>query len=420
MRWRWKLFACVLALTISALGCGDDGTETIGNGGAAGDSAGEGGAGGEGGASGQGGAGGDQADPMSAAGQGGAGGTAGDQPIAGDQAPPGPDGGMGPEGIPYAMDECEELDTGFPGDELCIDPPPVGEGFQLHIGPADYANPDPMFVLEPDDESTDNFPAVSGNDSNIHFLFRQFRMRPGAHHMIATSGGSAAGGGMEMFGGRRIATANASQDSPVGGIIAPENQGVGIPLGPSSNINVSLHSINVSDMPLIRELWVNFWYRDSAQVTEEAEQLFATGDVGFSVAPGDDVILGPYSCDVQAEGRMLWFYGHRHANNKRFSAWRVRGSQRDLFYEGLHWEETLLLEYTSLITNPEPNAAMGVEGGWSGILDLKPGDRLEWECHVVNEQDVTLRFSNNTYTGEMCIMDAELVGTQCNSGFGLP
>jgi len=390
----------------------------MGSAGAAGGTAGASGTG----DSGEGGEGGEPANSMSASGQGGAGGAggaAGDEPVAGTGVTPTPDAGMEPEGIPYAMDECD-IDTGYPGDEYCILPPPEGEGFQLHIGPADYANPDPMFVLEPDDESTDSFPSVSGNDSNIHFLFRQFRMRPGAHHMIVTAGGSAGGGGVEGFGGRRIATANASQDSPVGGIIAPENQGVGIPLEPSSGLNVSLHSINITDMPQIREIWVNFWYRDSALITEEATQLFATGDVGFSVAPGDDVILGPYSCDIEADGRMLWFYGHRHANNKRFSAWRVRGTQRDLFYEGIHWEETLLLEYTSLITNPVANYEMGVEGGWSGILDLKPGDKLEWECHVVNQQEVPLRFSNNTYTGEMCIMDAELVGTRCVSGSGLP
>ena len=116
---------------------------------------------------------------------------------------------------------------------------------------------------------------------------------------------------------------------------------------------------------------------------------------------------------------MLWFYGHRHANNKRFSAWRVRGTQRDLFYEGLHWEEPLLLEYTSTIENPVPDRNAGIEGGWSGILDVLPGDKLEWECHVVNNLDTPLRFTNNTYTGEMCIMDAELVGTNCTSSGGL-
>jgi hypothetical protein len=356
-----------------------------------------------------------------ASGEGSSGTSGGSEPIAGNDEPDPPDaGGMEPEGVPYAMDECG-LDSGFDGDDFCINPPPADQGFQLHIGPSDYANPDPMYILEPGQESTDNFPAVSGNTSNIHFLFRQFRMRPGAHHMIVTAGGTAGGGGTEGFGGRRIATANASQDSPVGGIIAPENEGVGIPLSPSSSLNVSLHSINVTEEPIIREIWVNFWYRDSSKVTEEAEQLFATGDVTFQVQPGADVILGPYSCDIEAAGRMLWFYGHRHANNKRFSAWRVRNGQRDLFYEGFDWEETLLLEYTSLIANPVADRSTETEGGWSGILDLQPGDKLEWECHVVNQQDTTLRFSNNTYTGEMCIMDAEMVGTNCrSSGFGLP
>jgi hypothetical protein len=50
---------------------------------------------------------------------------------------------------------------------------------------------------------------------------------------------------------------------------------------------------------------------------------------------------------------------------------------------------------------------------------VQPGDKLEWECHVVNGLDTPLRFTNNTYTGEMCIMDAELVGTNCTSSGGL-
>jgi hypothetical protein len=316
-----------------------------------------------------------------------------------------------------AMDECD-LDTGWAGDEYCIDPPPAADGFQLHIGPSDYANPDPQYVLEAGEEMTNNFTAVSGNEQEIFFLYRQFRMRPGSHHMIITAGGQAGSGTDAGFGGRRIGTSNSSVDSPVGGVIAPENEGVGIPLAARASLNVSLHSINVTEEPIIREVWVNFWYRDPESVTETAQQLFATGDPSFVVQPGQDTILGPYSCDIQAAGRMLWFYGHRHANNRRFSTWRVRGGQRDLIYEGLHWEEPLLLEYTSLIQNPVPDRAAGIEGGWSGILDVQPGDQLEWECHVVNELTTPLRFTNNTYTGEMCIMDAELVGTNCTSAGG--
>jgi hypothetical protein len=342
-------------------------------------------------------------------------------PVAGSGAMP-PNQGTVPEptGDPVAAppepmdsitsDECM-LATGQPGDDLCILAPPPDQGFQIHIGPSDYDNPEPQYVLEPGVEDTSNFPATATNATEVYFYRRQYRMRPGSHHMILTQT-SASGA---TFGGRRIATANISSDYPAGGVSAPENEDVGIPLPARANVNVSLHSINVTDKPLIREIWVNFWYRDAAKVTEEAQQLFASGDVGFAIQPGQDTILGPYRCNIQAPGRMLWFYGHRHASNVRFSAWRVRGTQRDLFYEGYHWEEPVTLEYASTIQNPVPDPVKKIDGGFSGILEVTPGDQLEWECHVINMQDAVLRFTNETYLGEMCIMDAELVGTSCTS-----
>jgi len=312
-----------------------------------------------------------------------------------------------------AMDECG-LHTAYAGDEYCILPPPPDRGFQLHIGPSNYDNPEPEYILAPGQEITTDFSAVSGNDKPVHFYYRQFRQRPGAHHNIITAG-SAGGGLIGGFAlGHRIGTSNLlAEDNPKGAITAPENEGVGIPIEAQSPINVSLHSINVSDQPELREVWVNFWYVDESKVTDEAQELFQIGDPLLAVAPGADTILGPYSCAISAPGRMLWFYGHRHANNVRFSAWRVRGDQRDLFYEGLNWEEPLVLEFSTTVDNQTPDDSNGIEGGWSGILDLLPGDRLEWECHVVNQTDGTLRFTNNTYTGEMCIMDGELIGTNC-------
>ncbi|MDH5670747.1 MAG: hypothetical protein OEZ06_01270 [Myxococcales bacterium] len=331
------------------------------------------------------------------------------QPAGGDTAADPVNGAAGEAGGEHALalDECG-LNTGFPGDEYCILPPPPGEGFQVHIGPDDYDNPDAAYILAPGEEDTSDFAAVSGNDTDIFFYYRQYRMRPGAHHMIASVDNGAGFGG-----GRRIGTANLSQDSPAGGIIAPENEGVGIPLDAKSDLNVSLHVINVTEQPILREVWINFWYRDPEKVTEPATQLFKTGSTTFAIQPGEDTTLGTFSCDISGEGRMLWFYGHRHANTVRFSAWRVRDGQRDLFYDGYHWEEPLLLEYTSLIENPVPDYDAGIEGGWSGILDLKDGDSLEWECHVINQTDSVLRFTNETFLGEMCIMDGEMVGVDC-------
>jgi hypothetical protein len=113
---------------------------------------------------------------------------------------------------------------------------------------------------------------------------------------------------------------------------------------------------------------------------------------------------------------MLWLYGHRHANNVRFNVVRIRGAQRDVIYDSYHWEEPLLLEYNTRTVNraPDPDPSRKIEGGWSGVLDLRAGDRIEWFCDIVNKTDSYLRFTNNTFTGEMCIVDAETVGSRCN------
>jgi hypothetical protein len=301
------------------------------------------------------------------------------------------------------------IDSGYPGDELCMPPPPPEQGFQLHIGPSDYENPEPEYVLAPGEEVTTDFPAVSGNTEHVYFYYRQYRMRPGTHHNIV--------GTVDLEKadvGRRLAITNhLVEDNPKGGVLAPENQGVGIALAPATALVVNVHSINVSDEPVVREIWVNFWYRDPADVTEPVVELAAAGDTEFAIEPRADTMLGPFRCEVSGSGRMLWLYGHRHANNERFSAWRIRGAERTLLYEAFRWEDPLLLEFSSTVQNPVPDRARRIEGGYSGVLDLQAGDFLEWECHVINKTDGYLRFTNENFTGEMCILDAELVGAGC-------
>jgi hypothetical protein len=308
---------------------------------------------------------------------------------------------------PMAMDECG-LRTGYPGDEACILPPPPDKGFQVHVGPADYANPDATYVLNPGDEKIDTFILPSGNESDAYFFYRQYRMRPGTHHLSLTAPDENG-----MLHGRVLGLANASQDFPSGGIIAPEDRGVGLPLAANAEISVSVHAVNATGAPLLREVWINFWYRDPMEVREPAIQWFKDGDVNLEVQPRQATTLGPYDCRVEGDGRLLWLYGHRHANNVRFTVTRVRGSRRDVIYDAFNWEEPLRLEYSSLFANPAPNPAARTDGGWSGILDVKDGDLVEWQCDVVNNHDTVLRNTQQTYLGEMCIMDAEAVGATC-------
>jgi hypothetical protein len=303
--------------------------------------------------------------------------------------------------------ECG-IHSGYPGDEECLLPPPPDKGFQVHVGPSSYENPELEFVLEPGEEISTYFTATSGNAEDRYFFYRQYRMRPSAHHVILSTPN-----GSEVDVGRRIGTANASQDFPSGGVIAPEDRGVGLPLSARSPITIDFHAINATTSPMLREIWVNFWYRDPGVVTEVANQWFEVGSVAFKIQPREATTLGPYTCIVEGAGRLLWLYGHRHANNVRFTVWRVRGSQRDVIYDAYDWDDPLLLEYSSQVQNPAPDPVRGIEGGWSGILDLEAGDRIEWACDVVNQNDEVIGFTNQTYRGEMCVVDAEAVGATC-------
>lgn len=312
--------------------------------------------------------------------------------------------------------ECG-LNTKWLGDELCIKPPPPDKGFQIHIGPSNYDNPEPQYVLEPNQETNMSFPATSGNDKDVYYYWRQYRMRPGSHHMIVTATSGGGGVGMGFGVGKRLGgSQNHSRDNPENGVIPPENQDVGIPLSAKTPISINLHYINLTDKPLIQEGWVNFWYKDSSTVKETALEMYSMGGLQMAIQPGEHTVLGPYSCAINTPGRLLSMYGHRHANALRFSTWRVRGGQRTQIYEDYDWTDPTVLEFNTAVTNRPPDPASKTGGGWSGVLDLQAGDTLEWECEVDNTTNGVLRFTNETVAGEMCILIGDAVGPSimCN------
>jgi hypothetical protein len=307
--------------------------------------------------------------------------------------------GNAQEGVPT---EACDIHTQWAGDEYCIKPPPADKGFQIHIGPTDYDNPDPKYLNQPGTETNENFPATSGNSSEIYYYVRQYRMRPGSHHLILNAGSSG-------FGGRRLGgTQNLSRDNPEKGVIPPEDQGVGIKLGASTALNVNLHYVNFSDKPMLKEAWVNVWYRDAKDVTEPANEMYSFAPI--NIAAKSHVILHGV-CPITQAGRILSHYGHRHANNLRFTTWRERGGKQELIYEDFDWKEPLTLQYSSTVTNKPPDAANKIAGGWSGMLDLVPGDNVVFECEIVNNTDHTFRGANEAEDDEMCILIGDTVQT---------
>jgi hypothetical protein len=301
-----------------------------------------------------------------------------------------------------AMDECG-LHTQYAGDEYCILPPPADKGFQLHIGPSSYDKPEATYIMQPGQENVINLQATSGNDKDVVYYFRQYRMRPGSHHVILTSNSKRIGG-----------TQNLARDQPDYGIIAPENEDVGLPLAAHSPITANMHFYNFSDKPMMRELWVNYWYKDPAQVKETATGIFSMTGVTAAVAHSH-VVVGA-TCSITGAGRVLTLAGHRHLNNVRFSAWLTSGGQKNLVFDDFDAEHPAEFEFNSVATNPQPDPVNKVAGGFTGILAVKAGDTFDFECEIVNATNKNFVGQNEAQDDEMCILTGDSVGATVSGG----
>jgi hypothetical protein len=299
------------------------------------------------------------------------------------------------------MDECG-LDTGWEGDEYCILPPPPDKGFQIHIGPSNYENPEPQYVMQPGTENVVTMSATSGNTTDIFYYRRQYRMRPGSHHVIVSSGG--------LLSSRRLGgTQNLAKDNPTGPT-PPENEEVGLPLAPHAPVSVNMHYYNFGTKPTLKEVWINFWYKDAASVKQPASEVFSMTGVSAAVAHSH-VVVGA-TCPISQAGRILTLYGHRHYNNVRFTAWRVRGGQRDVLIDDYDATHPSVLEFNSLTQNTPYMPGMKRVSGWSGMLDVMPGDNIEFECEIVNNTNKNFTGANEANDDEMCILVGDSVGTQ--------
>jgi hypothetical protein len=298
--------------------------------------------------------------------------------------------------VKIAMDECG-LKTKFIGDDYCIKPPPADKGFQMHIGPSNYDNPEPRFIMMPGDEVTEQVPFTASNQEAVYYYWRQYRMRPGSHHLIITQGARRVGG-----------SSNAAKDNPEAGNIAPENKGVGMSLPARAALSNSLHYFNFTEKPVIKEVWVNFWYRDQADVKQPTSEIFSM--LSMNIAPGQHVNKHG-SCAVTQAGRILTVYGHVHSHNQRFSVWRTRGGDKKLVHEAYDWEHPNVSEFSSTVMNPTLDTATKKDGGFSGVLDVMPGDQIEFECQILNDTATLFVGANEANDDEMCIMIGDTVGT---------
>jgi hypothetical protein len=301
------------------------------------------------------------------------------------------------------------INTGFKGDEVCLKQPT--NGVQLHYGPSNYDDQAEMekYYIDPGEEFVSCFYTKTTNETDAFFNEYHARLRPGSHHLrifainddrpegVGPCGLGDSVGARFLFG----ATSPTIDVPDKGEEFGNDVSGVAIRLPARSQIVMEVHFYNTGQERLLQEAWANFGFTDTYDVLGDAISLI--GGVGMAVRPGTtELIKG--STVVPEDIRALVLVGHYHAHTTRFSAWHTPvGGERTLVNESFDWGEPATFRYDTKHQNPTPDRELKRDGASSGPLHLKKGDTVDWECEIVNDTtDVTLRFANEVYTGEMC------------------
>ncbi|HET8934656.1 MAG TPA: hypothetical protein VFN67_14505, partial [Polyangiales bacterium] len=321
------------------------------------------------------------------------------------------------------------LNTGFPDDKACVVPPKPSEGIQIHIGPKNYDDPAEIakFVIKPGEEKTECYTLRLENEQELTYQTHTLSGRAGTHHIINSTWQGELPTGMFTVGcgaGANPLDANAPmQTGSLPGAskaymerrpVAPEFVDVGRTIPAKALMTSDMHYYNFTDKDILREYWMNVYYPAPEQkITDYADVLVGFGGTGWSampIEPGTDMVY-KYECPFTGDGNVLNLYGHYHAHGKRFTSSIKRASgQIDKIFEMYDYRDPAVYDYNSVTQNPmfSANAA----GAISGPLAIKSGDILQWECHIINDGNVGLMFTNEVNTGEMCNIWGFTIGSE--------
>jgi hypothetical protein len=363
---------------------------------------------------------------------------------------------------PYAIrciDAWPHYRTRFPGDELCILPPPPDKGVQVGVHPqgqdwfaqvsqgdmSGYDAPDETWLLAPGEEQTLNYRSGADNAEPHNYYRTYFRMRFGSHHNIIslhqpgaerevwlegqslpglfdTASGALAG----VLGGQQ----RPDDNTPVTLEKPEEDAGLFLIWPVSPSVLFNMHHFNVWDQEVLKEGWANVWWEDDAEtVITWFMGLDFTQVLTLSVQPGESTDLH-YAWPVTTSTRLVRTFGHRHVWTSNFSSWIERSTgETELLYQSFDWFDMPTYRYDSKVQNPPLNPEGRTDGAASGVIMMEPGDELHFNCHVeftperAAEQNAPmpseigrLRFANEAFAGEMCIQFGNTTGT----GLGYP
>jgi hypothetical protein len=317
-------------------------------------------------------------------------------------------------GYPDLRGTCG-IKSGYAGDETCLPAPPPDQGMQIHIGPKNYEDTADVakYLMHPGEESSECWTFHTPNTKDIWYQTYEMSGRGGTHHVIATMYKTEmADGGFSVCADPGTGTNGNIIDNLPGaskaymprGSVAPENADLGRKIGPNVPSQADMHYYNFTDKDIIREFWMNIYYVDESQVKQQADQIRAMGGLSWLFAPIQPGTKQTYKyeCPISGNGRLLALLGHYHAHGKHFTASiRRKGTTApEKVFEMFDYMDPAQFEYDSVSQNPKFTDAAA--GAVSGLLDVKDGDVLMWDCYIENDSNVALTYTNEVKTGEMC------------------
>jgi hypothetical protein len=343
---------------------------------------------------------------------------------------------------PYAV-RCTDVwpwyKTKFPGDNFCILPPAPDKGVQYGVHPqglkwfeqvssgdmSGYDVTDTVWLMEDGQEESANYLTSATNPSMQNFYRNYPRMRPGSHHMIVSvgttgmpekwgpDGGTGLGAEFSLPGAQRPdENAPKSLEKPA------EDKGLFSRLPANPSIIFNMHHFNASGKQILKEAWTNLWWETDATIQVYGILGLEFTQVATLAIPAGGIVDLHYSWNITQPIRLVTAFGHRHAWTTNFSAWvQNPDGKNDIVYQSYQWLDEPTYRYDSQTMNPTPNPTARTDGASSGIRTLMPGQKLHFNCHIEFTDaraqtekapmpaDVgILRFANEAFTAEMCIL----------------
>ena len=266
---------------------------------------------------------------------------------------------------------------------------------------------------------------TTGIDNADFNYYRNYaRMRGGSHHMIVFTASTTAtmgewsAGGPDFLATSLPGAQRPDENAPKSLLKPDEDAGLYAVMPGPTGITFNMHHFNAGDVPVLKEAWTNVWFEDDATI--RMNPIFGLNfgqTASLAVPPGETVDLH-YSWEIGAPMRMVMAFGHRHVWTTNFSAWLEKpGGQTEIIYQSFDWLDEPTYRYDSMTTNPVPDSASRTDGATSGMRMLNRGETLHFNCHIeyTDERAVaegapmpadngTLRFANEAFTAEMCIL----------------